>query len=403
MTSCRIGLTSFRFNGTNFNSQMLLYQRWNRKEQFKNTHPSINCFKRNFNSTLVTNSGVLHHEWIIGGKVVPENDTMKSNTVIFLHGLLGNSKVYHIFFYLLIGILLSILLILFFSITFPCDIYQNLRGPAKRLTAHHPHTSALLLDLRGHGNSTSFYKKKQKPHSTASPNPHTISSSALDIIETLQFLGLTGKQYSPVGVVGHSFGGRCALQYLHTLTACQQQQPSPYKVLPPKHTWLLDTVPGVAHKSVDDVFRAICKIPRPISSKKELVRMMIEDEDIDPEIAAWMTTNLYKTDKGFDFIFDLDVVKLLLNDFPNQDFIGMLSDYSNIMEKRDNHSKIHMVIAGKNRAWTDDILLRLKDINCRIKNSKEPLLDLVFLENAGHWVHIDDLDGLMNAMNNSFE
>jgi len=192
-------------------------------------------------------------------------------------------------------------------------------------------------------------------------------------------------------------------QYLHTLTACQQQQPSPYKVLPPKHTWLLDTVPGVAHKSVDDVFRAICKIPRPISSKKELVRMMIEDEDIDPEIAAWMTTNLYKTDKGFDFIFDLDVVKLLLNDFPNQDFIGMLSDYSNIMEKRDNHSKIHMVIAGKNRAWTDEILLRLKDINCRIKNSKEPLLDLVFLENAGHWVHIDDLDGLMNAMNNSFE
>jgi len=370
MTSCRIGLTSFKCNGTNFNSQMLLYRRWNQKEQFKNTHPSIKCIKRNFNSTLVTNSGVLHHEWIIGGKVVPENDTMKSNTVIFLHGLLGNSK--------------------------------NLRGPAKRLTAHHPHTSALLLDLRGHGNSTSFYRKKQKPYSTALPNPHTISSSALDIIETLQFLGLTGKQYSPVGVVGHSFGGRCALQYLHTLTT-SQQQPSPYKVLPPKHTWLLDTVPGVAHKSVDDVFHAICKIPRPISSKKELVRMMIEDEDIDPEIAAWMTTNLYKVDKGFDFIFDLDVVKLLLNDFPNQDFIGMLSDYSNIMEKRNNHSKIHMVIAGKNRAWTDEILLRLKDIKCRIRNSKQPLLDLVFLENAGHWVHIDDLDGLMNAMNNSFE
>ena len=173
----------------------------------------------------------LAHEWISNGKVVsssPHNDQdNKQQTIVFLHGLLGNAK--------------------------------NLRTPAKKLTRQLPNYSALLLDVRGHGGSSSS--------SGNFVQPHNFQSCVQDIFDTLTPLGLIGAS-SPIAICGHSLGGRIALQYTHSLQ--QQQQPADFEIQMPKQTWILDSVPGTPDPSVHKVLKAISSISLPISCGQKL-------------------------------------------------------------------------------------------------------------------------------------
>jgi len=333
-----------------------------------------NRLQRHYSNTARL-SGILHHEWIVEGKVVSNTEIDKRRTVLFLHGLLGNGK--------------------------------NLRSPAKRLTLAHPSLSALVIDLRGHGLSHQPHTANTTQRPSTPASPHTIQNCAQDIIETVQALNLTGTDHSPIGVVGHSLGGRCALQYTHQLLKQQQRQPdgtsttaTSTTVCSPKHTWLLDTVPGEAHGSVAQVVNAISSVPMPVKNKKELVRILTQEKGLDLAIASWMTTNLKKSqsDVGFEFIFDLDVAQSILDDFPNQDFCGMVQD---CLVAAQGGNKIHLVMAGKNSAWTEDIIAQLQQMNSTMADHSR--LEMVSLPKAGHWVHIDDLEGLMNVLERGFE
>lgn len=274
-----------------------------------------------------------------------------------------------------------------------------MRSPAKKLTLSHPNLSALVLDIRGHGKShqpiTTNLKSLGKSPIAPSSSPHTIRSCAQDIIETVQALNLTGTDHSPIGVVGHSLGGRCALQYTHSLIKEKHNG-----VLAPTHTWLLDTVPGKAHESVAQVVKAISSVPIPIKDKKELIRTLTHDNGLDLSIASWMTTNLKPTsnDDGFEFIFDLDVAHSILEDFPKQDFFSMIKD---CLVSTKGKNKLHLIMAGKNSAWTDDILAQLQSMNSTIIDGS--MLQMTTLPKAGHWVHVDDLEGLMEIIERSFK
>ncbi len=253
-----------------------------------------------------------------------------------------------------------------------------------------------MIDLRGHGQSSSLIK------TNAINSQHTIFNCALDIIETAKALNLTG-DLSPVGVIGHSFGGRCALQYLHTTTLKFNKQlhvnaisSSPSILMPPKCTWILDSVPGKAHSSVSNVIQALTNINlATISSKQDLVKVLTSEYKIDKGIADWMTTNLQKSnDDRFKFMFDLDIVQGVLNDFPKQDFMQLIKDSTFSVDI--NEGKVYLVMAGKNSAWTSDIV---EDLRYLEENQN---LQLISLPKAGHWVHVDDLDGLMSAMEQCF-
>ena len=333
-----------------------LFQLPNIKRSYNN---QLN-FSRNVSSTR-PNLGILHHEWIAAGKVASEKHPSSDDdrVVVFLHGLLGNGK--------------------------------NLRTPAKKLTELHPSLSVLLLDLRGHG-MTHVEKSKTEPFT----QPHSIDACANDIHETLTSLKLVGPTKSPIGIIGHSFGGRCALSYTHKVQTnfhdSSDDKHWTTMVHPPKNTWLLDTVPGIADASVANVVQVLNQVKIPINNKRMFGQDLIQEHKIDPAIAAWMATNLTKIDDGFDFTFDLNVVHSVLDDFPKQPFIQMIEDC--ISEK--NSSNIHVVIAGKNKEWTDEILNELQSVK---ENDKLGSLKMHTLAKAGHWVHVDDLNGLMNIIN----
>jgi len=198
-----------------------------------------------------------------------------------------------------------------------------------------------------------------------------------------------GKNSSPVGVVGHSFGGRVALEYLDLLLDENARR----EVCAPKSAWILDSVPGHAHSGVRNVIRAVSSVPQPIPSKKELVQNLT-DLGIESSIALWMTTNLVQLpEKGFEFCFDLNVANAMLDDFPKQNYVEILRS---LCQKENHECQVNLVRAGRNSSWTSSVLKQL-----------EPLLQhksyrMHVLPNAGHWVHVDDLDGLLALMDGSF-
>ena len=274
-------------------------------------------------------------------------------------------------------------------------IHKNLKTFAKKFTEKNPRYSALLLDARGHGKSSKKIEQSQKFQFDP---PHTMKECAMDVIETINHLNLTkSENESPIGIIGHSFGARIALQYLHTLSNPKEQQQS--SISPPQQTWLLDAVPGHAHSSVENVIRAVSSIEIPISNKKQLVHDLTEKKLIDPAIAAWMTTNLIpmKDSNGFDFSFDLDIVLCILDQFQNQDFNQILKDIQ-MSRSASQSCQIHMVRALKNKSWTTDILQSFRPF----MNSSQNFLKIHEL-NTGHWVHVDDLNGLLNVLNPSFK
>ena len=238
------------------------------------------------------------------------------------------------------------------------------------MTEQLPHLSALSLDIRGHGNSPS--------HSA----PHTFQSCTRDVFETLEVLGLTQKK-SPVAICGHSLGGRIALQYAYDLT----RQSASLGIQPPRQTWILDSVPGTPDPSVHSVIKAISSIPLPISSKSNLTKTLINEHGFNRTIGMWMASNLKPTDGGFQWIFDLDVANELLSNFASQNFRDLIRHVVTGKE-------VHLVMAGRNREWTEEIVNSLKSIP---RDSVE-MFQLHSLKNAGHWVHVDDLEGLLELM-----
>ncbi|KAL3771540.1 hypothetical protein ACHAWU_003715 [Discostella pseudostelligera] len=354
---------------------------------------------------------VLAHEWIVDGKVISTPSSLSSRdghnhkereVIVFLHGLLGNAK--------------------------------NLRTPAKIFTRRLPQYDALLLDVRGHGGSSSS-------HSTTNnffTRPHNMQSCVQDVIDTLQHLGLHGDDNSPSVICGHSLGGRIALQYTHSLLHPAESNTA--LIQPPKQTWILDSVPGVADPSVSKVLYAISSLSTKMTTssstssssasssietipnkiKSQITTKLADEYGLDIHVATWIVSSLRGIDEHSQrpiWAFDIDIAMELVQNFADQDFVGMIrevvesapSSNDNYevtdLEKRSNNNiskVVQLVMAGKNESWTETILSELETIQpLQPSRSSRPLsssFKMHKLDKAGHWVHVDDLDGLMKLM-----
>eukprot|EP00986_Skeletonema_menzelii_P014056 scaffold8844_cov127-Skeletonema_menzelii.AAC.2 len=301
------------------------------------------CCSRSYSSISTPK---LAYEIITDGNVVSSQEDQEKETIVFLHGLLGNAK--------------------------------NLRTPAKKLTRQLPHLSALLLDIRGHGGSSSSQHLQ----------PHNFHSCVQDIFHTLKPLGLVGKN-SPTAVCGHSLGGRIALQYSHTL----QQEQHDHNILTPKQTWILDSVPGTPDPSVHHVLKAISSIPLPITCKSTLIETLMSEYKMNKAIAQWIASNLKGKKDEYSWVFDLEIANELVDNFADQNFAEMIHEITTGSSNKALNSTIHLVMAGRNKEWKEDIVANLKSI---------PTFGDSFhmhkLENAGHWVHVDAVNELTQLM-----
>jgi pimeloyl-ACP methyl ester carboxylesterase len=275
----------------------------------------------------------LHHEWI-GSKPEQQQQQQQDSTIVFLHGLLGNGK--------------------------------NLKTMAKKVVAA-KNASGVLVDLRGHGQSPS------------PSGPHTFDACVNDVHTTLP------SSIVPSCVMGHSWGGRIALQYVHSLL---ENANDSNRRLP--ELWLLDTVPGQAHESVEQVLEAVQRI-QDLSNKAKVAHQLEQEYGLQRGVAQWLAASLQPNGDSFKWGFDVEVATSVLPEFQRQDFIGMVR---NVVKEG---GRVHLVRGGANPAWNESSSTLVSQLHELEQNHKHEF-QVHTLPKAGHWVHVDDLPGLLELV-----
>jgi esterase len=231
----------------------------------------------------------------------------------------------------------------------------NLRTLASRLAAARPAWGFLLVDLRGHGRSQG-----------ALP-PHTIAAAAEDLFRLQAHLGLDVE-----GVAGHSLGGKVALAY-----AGQRRDTL-------SEVWILDAQPGPgrpsdATGSPRDVLRMLEEIPQPLPSRQAFVQRV--EPRVGRATALWLAMSLRAEDGAYRLILDLVVIRALLEDYARLDLWRVVEDPA-------LSRVIRVVGGGRSPVLSSADRRRLASAGVRVD----------VLEHAGHWLHVDDPEGLFAAM-----
>jgi pimeloyl-ACP methyl ester carboxylesterase len=323
----------------------------------------------------------LHSEWINSNNTNNNDDQdyesqngMDHHTLVFLHGLLGSGR--------------------------------NVQTMAKKMCAI-TDRPGLLVDLTGHGSSV----RRNDPD-----RPVTFDTCLADIHATLISKGIaSGDSDSDncgdkVTLVGHSLGGRLALQYAH-----EQYHDGL------DHVWLLDTVPGQPHASVVQILEIAEAVLEQQQwsgiTRKEVTAILQHQYGLDVPTAAWLASGfrVRKETGRAEFGFDANVARDLVEDFGRQDFMHELqqtvfrscsdhtqneyNDNNNASAHNRNPVRVDLVRGLKNTAWESSGHLPTLH-NLTVQHQDQFGFHSV---QAGHNVHVEDLPGLMQAVDRVYK
>jgi esterase len=236
---------------------------------------------------------------------------------------------------------------------------SNLRSLAQRLVQSNPGLQAVLVDLRLHGRSQGF------------PPPNTVQACARDLAELARGLPLPVSQ-----VLGHSFGGKVALAF-------HAEHPQLERIM------LLDSVPGArlsayGSEQTYDILALLERLPEGFANREQFLgRVTAEGQS--RVIAEWLAMNLERTTDGLRMRIDTKGIRELLADYFALDLWPVISHSS---------ARVDVVIGGRSAVWQADDRARFKQLRQAHPNQ----FRLHVLEQAGHWVHVDDFEGLAAAL-----
>ncbi|KAM0925903.1 hypothetical protein ACQ4PT_003802 [Festuca glaucescens] len=338
-----------RLVSTNFNSRSSLC-------------PPCCCTQVAFADTKISyqpdadkHAGVLAYE-LVQGKLVQWNSFMDKSipdppTAVLLHGILGSGK--------------------------------NWGSFAKRLAQEFPMWQFLLVDLRCHGDSASIKKR----------GPHTVASTAFDVLKLIGQLRL-----SPRVLVGHSFGGKVALSMVE-----QAAKPLPR----PVRVWVLDATPGKVRAGLDgedhpaELIEFLRRMPRQVNSKQEVVDALVKAK-FSLDVARWVATNLRRSSpvglqssSSFSWIFDLNGISEMYKSYEDTNLWGIVDDVP-----RGVHINFLKAERSLHR-WALEDLQRIHTAE-ELAADEAGGVEMHLLEDAGHWVHADNPDGLFRILSSTF-
>ena len=236
--------------------------------------------------------------------------------------------------------------------------HTNWRSVARRLQEALPGWQLHLVDHRSHGQSG------------PAPGPQTLEACGKDLA------ALAARTGAPEVVLGHSFGGKVALAYAAT-------RPAGLRAV-----FVLDATPAAiagepgGDDDVRRVLAALRDVPLPLPQRGDVVEALTA-RGLSESIGRWMTTNLRRVDGGFVWTFDVDRAQELLRDYFAQDLWAPLET------EEPGAPRIHLVRAGRSDRWSPEIVARLDALHGAQAGRAHLLPD------AGHWLHVDDPDGLL--------
>ncbi|GAB4862065.1 hypothetical protein Ancab_037319 [Ancistrocladus abbreviatus] len=300
-------------------------------------------------------SGILAYDLVQGALVrwssLMDKSVPDPPTAVLVHGILGSRKNWGTF--------------------------------ARRLAQKFPTWQFLLVDLRCHGESAAIKKRR----------PHTVAAAALDVLKLVAQLRIT-----PRVLVGHSFGGKVVLSMV-------EQAAKP--LARPVRVWILDATPGKARPGLHredhpaELIAALKKMPKEVASKCAVVDALLQ-EGFSKDVAQWVVTNLRQIrhpgalSTCFSWTFDLEGIAEMYRSYEETNLWVVVEDVP-----RGVHVNFLKAERSLHR-WA------LEDIQ-RIHAAEELAADegagvqMHVLEDAGHWVHADNPDGLFRILSSSFE
>jgi pimeloyl-ACP methyl ester carboxylesterase len=264
-----------------------------------------------------------------------------SQRIVFLHGMLGRGN--------------------------------NLRTIARRFLEQRPTWDAWLVDLRGHGASPK-----------SSPQP-SLGAAAEDVLALC-------RQAPPIGaLVGHSFGGKVALEMLR-----RRLQPPRSDVAPPlsalAHVVTLDSNPGVRRPeevqgpdSALAVMARLRTLPQQHASRAAFVEAALAT-GLSRSLAQWLAQSTEATPQGtIRFALDLDELQALLLSY-------FTVDLWPLFEQPPPSVHLHCVIAGRSTSYSLEDRARMQ---VAAQNNPQVTCDVLATD---HWVHAEDPDGVLKRL-----
>jgi pimeloyl-ACP methyl ester carboxylesterase len=235
----------------------------------------------------------------------------------------------------------------------------NLRALATRYVASRPGVTVTLVDLRGHGKTK------------AGDDPHSVGACARDLVALETHLSL------PVsGVLGHSFGGKVALAY-HAL------RPDLTRV------HILDSAPFARAEPTgsEQTMRVIDMLEAAPAqfADREAFSAYVLRHGHSRAVAEWLAMNLERADGEVRFRPSLPQIRALLDDYFALDLWHVLEG---------SRAETDVVIGGRSYVWEPGHRARLAELSERTRGRVREHS----LPEAGHWIHIDDPKGTVEAI-----
>ncbi|KAJ6796600.1 protein ABHD11 [Iris pallida] len=279
---------------------------------------------------------------------IPNPNPNPSSTALVLHGLLGSGR--------------------------------NWRSFSKNLSSRisgGDDWRMVLVDLRNHGRSASV--------EVLDP-PHNMESAARDLARLVEAEGWDW----PDVVVGHSMGGKVALEFAASLARGEYGE----SAVLPKQLWILDSVPGEVNSKDSDgeVKKVLCtlqSLPPSLPSRKWVVDHMIELGFSKP-LSEWIGSNLKKEGEHVTWSFNLQGAIEMFNSYCS-------TSYWSFLEQPPMGLEIAIVQAENSDRWHPPVLQKLESLSKK-GGGAEGKVSLHVLPNSGHWVHMDNPKGLLDIM-----
>ena len=243
----------------------------------------------------------------------------------------------------------------------------NWRTFARSLVNADPSLGVLLLDLRHHGRSGPL------------DGSCTMAACAQDLESTFEEVGIW-----PAAIAGHSFGGKVVLHWSHRSER------------PPQECWVLDSPPGLRNHGHDPGERMIGRVidamertALPAQERGDVIDDLVE-QGVPPGVSTWLTTNLTRAagEPGYTWRIDLSAIRGLLDGYFRLDGWPLI-------EALGSSTQVHLVQGDRSDRWTGEELARVTQAA-----QERHVFDHV-VPDAGHWLHVDNPNGLMDVMRSS--